>query len=224
MFFESCRCSKDEAWRWWIGERRTNSIRIIFENERSKNLFFFIDRVNSNLTILPLRIHPYGKVCAVPGVQTYIFFFFTRKSGNLSQMYRECTRRGSVFGKGSRAIFHSERSAAIPARGRASETGVWNMARRVISAYLSAQRRGRNCFSEWKSSAPTRRERIPRHFFVSSRRCRQPPIRAISSGKFYRNSIEKLLTNTTSTFSFSPRLEIFCQDCATLLQICVCHL
>lgn len=53
-----------------------------------------------------------------------IFFFFTRKSGNLSQMYRECTRRGSVFGKGSRAIFHSERSAAIPARGSLSETGV----------------------------------------------------------------------------------------------------
>lgn len=68
-------------------------------------------------------INPYGKVCAVPGVQTYIFFF-TRKSGNLSQMYRECTRRGSVFGKGSRAIFHSERSAAIPARGSLSETGV----------------------------------------------------------------------------------------------------
>lgn len=200
MFFESCRCSKDEAWRWWIGERRTNSIRIIFENERSKNS-------SLSTVLIPISpffsINPYGKVCAVPGVQTYIFFF-TRKSGNLSQMYRECTRRGSVFGKGSRAIFHSERSAAIPARGRASETGVWNMARRVISAYLSAQRRGRNCFSEWKSSAPTRRERIPRHFFVSSRRCRRNRRSGQSRprGKFYRNSIEKLLTNNAYDFFF----------------------
>lgn len=192
MFFESCRCSKDEAWRWWIGERRTNSIRIIFENERSKNLFFFIDRVNSNLTIF-LYKSVWQSVCSSWSLN--IFFFFTRKSGNLSQMYRECTRRGSVFGKGSRAIFHSERSAAIPARGRASETGVWNMARRVISAYLSAQRRGRNCFSEWKSSAPTRRERIPRHFFVSSRRCRQPPIRAISSAWEILSKFDRKIIN-----------------------------
>lgn len=65
----------------------------------------------------------YGKVCS-----SNIFLFFHEHPASrnlpLSQMYRD------VFGKGSRTIFHSERSAKtitgeLPARrrGLASETG-----------------------------------------------------------------------------------------------------
>lgn len=200
MFFESCRCSKDEAWRWLVKGGQTRSE--LFSRTKDRKIYSSLSTVLIPISPFYLYESIWQSVCSSWSLN--IFFFFTRKSGNLSQMYRECTRRGSVFGKGSRAIFHSERSAAIPARGSLSETGVWNMARRVISAYLSAQRRGRNCFSEWKSSAPTRRERIPRHFFVSSRRCRRNRRSGQSRprGKFYRNSIEKLLTNNAYDFFF----------------------
>lgn len=76
VFLGSCWCSMDEAWRWWIGERRTKSRRIIFQNERWKNsslssCWFELElHISWNLVIFLLRIRT--AKCAV---QTYFFFF-----------------------------------------------------------------------------------------------------------------------------------------------------
>lgn len=222
MFFESCRCSKDEAWRWWIGERRTNSIRIIFENERSKNLFFFIDRVNSNLTILPLRIH----MAKCVQFLEFKHIFFSR--GN-REIFPKCiaNARGeeACLGKAREQFFIRKDRRRSPPEGErlkpASE--IWQdgwfprtWARNVEGAIVSRNGNHRHQRDVKEFHAISSFLRAD----VGNRRSGQSRPR----GKFYRNSIEKLLTNTTSTFSFSPRLEIFCQDCATLLQICVCRL
>lgn len=80
---------------------------------------------NSNCTFLGISSFFYCEFVR-QSVQFKHISFFSQASRNLplSQMYRD------VFGKGSRTIFHSERSAEtitgeLPARGRglASETG-----------------------------------------------------------------------------------------------------
>lgn len=165
VFLGSCWCSTDEAWRWWIGERRTKSRRIIFQNERWKNsslssCWFELElHISWNLVIFLLRIRTAKCV-----VQTY-FFFFT------SIPHREICRfpKCDVFGKGSRTIFHSERSAEtitgeLPARGRglASETGAkygktgdFRVAERATSRaqlFLGMEIIGTN--ETWKNSSP----------------------------------------------------------------------
>lgn len=160
MFFESCRCSKDEAWRWWIGERRTNSIRIIFENERSKNLFFFIDRVNSNLTILPLRIH---MAKCVQFLEFKHIFFFHEEIGksfpNVSRMHaarkRVWERLASNFSFGKIGGDSRQRESVWNRRLKYGKTGDFRVPERATSRaqlFLGMEIIGTN--ETWKNSTP----------------------------------------------------------------------
>lgn len=86
------------AWKWWIGERRTKLTRIIFENEK----FFFIvgDRVNSNSNCIFLGISPFFllriRIAKCSSWSSNIFFFYfsvhkhpASRNVPFSQMYRD---------------------------------------------------------------------------------------------------------------------------------------
>ena len=159
MFFESCRCSKDEAWRWWIGERRTNSIRIIFENERSKNLFFFIDRVNSNFTIF-LYKSVWQSVCSSWSLN---IFFFHKEIGksfpNVSRMQaarkRVWERLASNFSFGKIGGDPRQRELVRNRRLKYGKTGDFRVPERATSRaqlFLGMEIIGTN--ETWKNSTP----------------------------------------------------------------------
>lgn len=193
MFFESCRCSKDEAWRWWIGERRTNSIRIIFENERSKNLFFFIDRVNSNLTIF-LYKSVWQSVCS--SWSSNIYFFFHEEIGksfpNVSRMHaarkRVWERLASNFSFGKIGGDPRQRELVRNRRLKYGKTGDFRVPERATSRaqlFLGMEIIGTN--ETWKNSTPFLR------FFAPM--SAQPPIRAISSAWEILSKFDRKIIN-----------------------------
>lgn len=106
---------------WW----RADKVAPNYFPERKMEKFFFI------LVLIRTRIahflesrhfsiaNSYGKVCS-----SNIFLFFHEHPASrnlpLSQMYRD------VFGKGSRTIFHSERSAETITPRQRERISVWN--------------------------------------------------------------------------------------------------
>lgn len=223
MFFESCRCSKDEAWRWLVKGGQTRSE--LFSRTKDRKIY-------SSLSTVLIPISPfylYESIRMAKCVQFLEFkhiFFFSR--GN-REIFPKCiaNARGeeACLGKAREQFFIRKDRRRSPPEGErlkpASE--IWQdgwfprtWARNVEGAIVSrnGNHRHQRDVKEFHAISSFLRADVGNRRSGQSRPC----------GKFYRNSIEKLLTNTTSTFSFSPRLEIFCQDCATLLQICVCRL
>lgn len=191
MFFESCRCSKDEAWRWLVKGGQTRSE--LFSRTKDRKIYSSLSTVNSNLTILPLRIH---MAKCVQFLEFKHIFFFHEEIGksfpNVSRMHaarkRVWERLASNFSFGKIGGDPRQRESVWNRRLKYGKTGDFRVPERATSRaqlFLGMEIIGTN--ETWKNSTPFLR------FFAPM--SAQPPIRAISSAWEILSKFDRKIIN-----------------------------